>query len=125
MMGSERFWIVCLAVVCFLAGAAGGILWALDRAPVREATPYRGYVAQLSQEFQLNPEQREDLRKILKLYHDGVEELKVRQMKGGETELIKLGLTCRDLIRKWVLVQPEDRARFDELTGANASPTSL
>ena len=125
MMRSERFWVVCLALVSFLAGGAGGILWAMDRVPVREARPWSGYVAQLSQEFDLSSEQREDLRKILKLYHDGVEELKVRQMGGAEPELIKLGRTCRDRIRKWVLARPEDRARFDELSGNDATLVTL
>ena len=120
MITSERLWVCLLAGVSFLAGAAGGILWALDRAPVREAAPFHGYETRLAREFDLNPEQRQDLRTILNLYHSNVEELKVRQMGGVEPELVKLGLTCRDRIRKWVL-QPEERTRFDELSGASPS----
>lgn len=115
MIDSERFWIVVLALVSFLAGAGGGVLWALDRSPVRERLPMEGYAQRLSQEFALTPEQRQDLRTILGLYHADVEELKVRQMGGAEEELVRIGLTCRDRIRKWVLV-PEERARFDRLS---------
>jgi len=115
-MGSERFWIVCLALVSFLAGGAAGVLWAIDRAPVRERLPLDGYAEHMAREFGLSPEQRQDLRTILDIYHADIEDLKVRQMGGAEDELVKLGLTCRDRIRKWVLTSDE-RARFDRLTG--------
>lgn len=117
MIGSERFWIVLLALVAFLAGAAAGVLWAIDRAPVRERLPLDGYEDRLALEFGLDPEQRQDLRTILNLYHADIEDLKVRQMGGAEADLVKLGLTCRDRIRKWVL-SPEERARFDRLTAS-------
>ena len=120
MIRSERLWVCHLTGVSFLAGTAAGILWTLDRAPLREAPPFHGYEERLSRAFDLDPEQRLDLRTILNLYHAGVEELKVRQMGGVEPDLVKLGLTCRDRIKKWVL-RPDERARFDELSGARAS----
>jgi len=120
MMSSERCWILVLAGVSFLAGAGAGVLWALDRLPARERAPLGGYEERLAREFGLDPEQRQDLHTILTLYHADVEELKVRQMGGAEAELVKLGLTCRDRIRKWVL-GPEQRERFDRLAGAPGS----
>ena len=124
-MGSERCWIVCLALVSFLAGGAAGVLWAIDRAPVRERLPLDGYAERMDEEFGLSPEQRQDLRTILDIYHAEIEDLKVRQMGGAEEDLVKLGLTCRDRIRKWVLT-PEERARFDRLAGSESElPATL
>lgn len=121
MISSERFWVLVLAGVAFLAGAGAGVLWALDRVPPRERAPLGAYEERLARDFALSDEQRQDLHTVLALYHADVEELKLRQIAGAEGDLVRLGLTCRDRIRKWVLA-PEQRARFDLLSGDSAHP---
>lgn len=123
MMHSERFWVVVLGGVCFLSGLAGGVLVAPRLDPSSESGPFAAYETRFAEEFGLDQEQRQDLRHVLARYLSDVEELKARQMDGLEPELVKLGLVCRDRIRKYV-VPAERRSDFDRLAGGPSPETA-
>lgn len=113
-MSSERIWIVILAAVCFLAGAAGGILWATGLQPAPDHGPYGDFITRFATTFDLDVREARDLRYVLERYHGDVEELKAQYVREMEPELVQLGQVCRDRIRKYVL-PPNQVEAFDRL----------
>jgi hypothetical protein len=115
-MESERLWALLLAVVCFLAGAAAGILFALSAGIDRrvEAGPFAAYEALLVQRFDLDGTRRQDLHYFLDSYHGEVENLKARKVRALEPELIQAGQTCLSRIRRYVIPR-EKLGEFDAL----------
>ena len=117
-MNSTRVWIALLALVCFLAGGAAGllsadVLLARDRQPV----PFASYQDHLESRFELGPARRRGLRMVMSSYHRALEDAKARRAAAMEDELVQLGLTYRALIRNHVL--PESRrAEFDRMSAA-------
>jgi hypothetical protein len=121
-MSSERLWILVLVVVSALSGLAGGVLLAPSmQAAEPERGPFADYEALLADTFELDAPRRRYLRAFLERYHHDVEELKSRRTSEIEPELIELGLTCSDRIRKYVL-PPERQAEFDRLVAGGTLP---
>jgi hypothetical protein len=124
-MRSTRFWIVLLAATCFLAGLAGGVLAGVRVAPKTvERGPFDDYAAILVQAYDVPPDRERHLRAFLERYHRDLEELKARHVAGAESELIRLGETCRQRIRDYVLTEA-DRVSFDRVARDLTSPDSL
>jgi hypothetical protein len=112
-MSSTRLWIILLAVTSFLAGLAAGTLTGArigPRAPERR--PYDDYAAMLVRTYEVPADRERHLRAFLEQYHRDLEELKARHVAGAEPELIRLGETCRQRIRDYVL-SGDARAAFD------------
>jgi len=115
-MSSERLWILVLAAVSFLAGAAGGILYAVQLDPPRSSGPFAAYEEAFAEVFDLDRRRARDLHAVLDRYHGDLEELKARAVRDLEPELVQLGHTCRERIRKYVLA-PDELDEFDRLCG--------
>ena len=112
-MSSTRLWILLLALTSFLAGSAGGLLAGMRLArPAPERGAFSDYAALLVERFDLERDRERRLKAVLELYHRDREELKSRHVAEAEPELIRLGETCRQLIRDYVL-PPEHQAVFD------------
>jgi hypothetical protein len=116
---SERFWILVLAAVSFLAGIAGGILIAVRRLPVDATGPFADYQRRLVTEYGLGEEEEDRLAQILLAYHDDLEGLKARHVRELEPEYLAAGDACYERIVKYVV--PE--GRLDEFTLAARSET--
>jgi hypothetical protein len=114
-MESERFWILILALVTFLAGLAGGVLLGGDllRSP-HEPRAFEVYEEQLVATFELDPDQTGNLRWILNRYHRDLEQLKARNLEGLEDELIRIGENSSDLIVRYVL-REDQRDKFQRM----------
>lgn len=107
-MNSPKLWICLLASVCFLSGAAAGLLAAHTFGPERAVEhPFDDYLDLMVDHFDLDADRERGLRIFMAHYQRELEDAKVRQAAAMEGELVKLGLTYRDLIRDHVL--PEDR----------------
>ena len=107
-MSSARFWIVVLALTSFLAGSVAGVLFAERLSPpAPERVPFADYARLLMETYDLPAEKLRPLHATLALYHRDLENLKSRHMSELEPELVSLGKTCRDRIRKYVL--PEEQ----------------
>ena len=118
-MSSVRLWILILALTSFLAGTAGGVLGARRLTPpAPERGPFADYAELLVEAHDLPRDRARNLRVILALYHDDLEELKSRQVESLEPEIVRAGLTCRRRISEFVLTEAQ-RTRFD---GAEALP---
>jgi len=114
-MTSTRVWIVVLAVTCFLAGLAGGMLAGLRIAPQSVGRgSYDDYAEMLVRTYDIPPDRERHLRAFLERYHRDLEELKARHVADAEPELIRLGETCRQRIRDYVLSE-DARASFDRV----------
>jgi uncharacterized membrane protein len=113
-MESERLWIALLAVVSFLAGGAGGMLLGIRMDPPGEPAPFEAFEARFAEAFDLEPQQRRDLRFILGRYRDDLEGLKERGLADREDELVQIGRTYQQLIRKWVLTE-ESHDEYDAM----------
>lgn len=116
-MGSLRLWIVLLAAVSFLAGGASGLVLAAElRPPERDRGAFADYRELLVERFDLSPERERGLRVILDRYQKDIEACRSRQIDLIEEDLARLGLTCRQRIRDYVLPaeQREEFARLSE-----------
>jgi hypothetical protein len=123
-MSSERLWVLILVLVTFLAGFAGGLLYAERLAPAQERGPYADYVASMRSAFDLSPEATRDLRYLMASYHRDVEDLKARHVRDMDPELVRLGQVCRERIEKYVL-PAERREEFRRLAaGLSAFPAT-
>lgn len=125
-MSSVRLWILLLALTSFLAGSAGGVLAGsrlASNAPDRGA--FADYATLLVETYDLSPDRTRRLRAVLDLYHSDLEELKSRHIGEAEPELIRLGETCRQRIRDYVLTDEAGRAAFDRDTPALLPDDSL
>ncbi len=111
-MSSERLWIVLLALTSFFAGLAGGLLLSMHRFSAETTGTFSEYEKQLTEEFGLTPERTQRLHHILNAYDTDLEALKARHVRDLEPQLVKLGETCRERIRRLV-VPEESRADFD------------
>ena len=100
-MRSERLWVLLLGLTLFGAGFAGGMLYALRRAP--ETRPFAAYEAQMTEAFGLDEERVRNLRYILQHYQEEIEALKERNLAALDPELVKLGLEHRNLVRERVV----------------------
>jgi len=124
-MSSERFWVVILTAVTFLAGVAAGLLVA-DRVgpgpaagPFAESAARMEYVSRMVETFDLSPEETRDLRYLIDRYQRDIEDLEARHVRDMEPELVRLGEVCTERIKKYVL--PEDRREeFDRLAAGYA-----
>ena len=123
MLGSERLWILLLALTAFLAGGAGGILMGRRMAPRVEVGPFADFEARFVETFSLDEEKRRDLHYILDRYHAEVEAEESEQVALLEDKLGQIGAKWRDRIRTWIL-SPEERDVFDRLVAATPSPTN-
>ena len=107
-MSQLRLWILLLAAVSFLAGGASGLVLAAElRPPERDRGAFADYRELLVARFDLSPERERGLRVILDRYQKDIEAVKSRQIDLIEDDLARLGLTCRQRIRDYVL--PADR----------------
>lgn len=126
-MDRLRLWIASLALVCFLAGGAGGLLVARGSRPGGGALgPFEDYRRMFAAHFDLSPERARLMGELLRNYHKDIEDVRQRALEASmsdlEPDLNRLGLRYRDLIRNHVL--PEDqRAEFDRLAAASPWPT--
>ena len=125
-MNSVRLWILLLALTSFLAGSAGGLLAGSRLAsPIPDRGAFADYSALLVESYDLPPDRARRLRAVLDLYHNDLEELKSRHIGEAEPELIRLGETCRQRIRDYVLTNDAHRAAFDRDTPALLPDDSL
>lgn len=114
-MESERFWILILALVAFLAGLAGGVLLGGDLLQTSRAPrSFEAYEDQLVASFELDPDQTGNLRWILNRYHRDLEQLKARNLEGLEDELIRIGQNASDLIVRYVLHE-DQRDKYERM----------
>jgi len=127
-MSSEKLWIVILALVCFLAGAAGGVLAAPRLLARPDPGPFANFQARLSDTFDLSADRRAALRSVMEEYERRLEKVEARFVEETADERARLGLECVSTIKKHVL--PPDRLQeFDSMAegrlslGGNA-PTS-
>lgn len=107
-MNSPKLWICLLAGVCFLTGAAAGLLGSRALSPERPVEhPFDDYLDLMVDRFDLDADRERGLRIFMAHYQRELEDAKLRQAAAMESELVKLGRTYRELIRDHVL--PEDR----------------
>lgn len=116
-MNSARVWILLLASVSFLGGTAAGLLLGDTFLPAQKTVPFAAYQARLGDEFALGPQRRRALRLVMSHYHRALEDAKARQAVAMQDDLVRLGLTYRDLIRNHVLPEAR-RPDFDQLATA-------
>lgn len=119
-MTSIRAWVLILALVCFLAGLAAGLIGAElsddAKSPSGELGDYeRAFV----ERFDLDPQRQRLLVGLLEHYNLEVEEIENRHTalvrREMEPELRRAGLHYRALLRDRLL-PPAQRAEFDRLT---------
>lgn len=111
-MHSERLWIVLLTLVVFLAGLAGGVQLRMHFEPAPAFGPFGAFETRFVSTFDLDSDQRLDLRYILRGYEDDLNELKDLGLTDREDELVEIGLRCKQRIRKYVLPE-EHLEEFD------------
>ncbi|MDP6989889.1 MAG: hypothetical protein QF903_10460 [Planctomycetota bacterium] len=123
-MNSIRLWILLLAATSFLGGLAAGALMAERAGAGGEAAgAFPDYHELLVRRFDLGAERERELRHILALYQEAIEETTDRHMaelmSGMEPELAQRGRHYRDLIRNHLL-EAGDRVAFDRLCAGYA-----
>ena len=106
-MSSERTWILILAVTCFFAGLAGGVVFAADRFPREEQGRFAQYERRMIEYFDLDEEHQRHLRFILDDYDKEIERLKEYNLQKLSDRLMQEGRDRHGLIRDWVI--PESR----------------
>ena len=120
-MRSERFWVLVLALTCFCAGTAAGVLLTLRRPVLGDERgavqyPFGAYEQRMIETFDLGDEQVRNLRWILRDYQEKIEALKESNIAALDTELVKIGREHRELIRSKVV--PEHQLQqFDLWVG--------
>ena len=114
-MSSTRLWVLLLTGVSFLAGLAAGILIAPGMTPPLSHGPFAAYELHFAATFELSAEERSNLRHVLDRYQRELQELEARRAHETETERVKIGIACRERIRKYVLStsDPARLERFD------------
>ena len=122
-MHSERLWIAVLAATFFLAGGAGGILFALRLDATESSGPFAAYHARLVRAYDLDEVGAKHLERVLAEYDREIEALRSRHIQSLEPELVQAGRTCRRRIR--YIIPPDRLPEFDRLTGVSTvSPAS-
>lgn len=125
-MKDPRPWIALLAVVCFLAGMAAGVLATRRPAVSDDGSPFGDYAARLVEEFDLSGERAAHLRVILREYAAEIERIERAQQAqyyaALEPELRPKGIEFNSYVREKVIPR-QQRARFDALAaGLPVSP---
>jgi len=115
---SLRFWIVVLAVLCFVAGGAAGTLAAASFfRPAPQAGPFAQYERDLAAKFQLSPERAALLHVLMEDYRRQIERVQSSHvadtLSAMEPELARIGRSYREQIRDKVL-PPNKRAEFED-----------
>lgn len=116
-MTGLRAWIVALALLCFGAGTAAGLLLSTRlRRPLPESGPFTAYQRDLTQAFDLSPERARLLAAVLASYQRELDAIKDRHMadymSAMEPALAERGRWYRELIRDKIL-PPDRRHEFD------------
>jgi hypothetical protein len=117
---STRAWILILALVCFLAGLATGLIGAeLSDDAQSQSSALGDYERAFVEQFELDPQRQRLLVGLLEHYNLEVEEIQnrhtVQVRREMEPELRRAGLEYRALLRDRLL-PPAQRAEFDRLT---------
>ncbi|HED66631.1 MAG TPA: hypothetical protein ENJ09_13875 [Planctomycetes bacterium] len=126
-MNSERFWILVLTATAFLAGAAGGFLFAIEAFPQGSSGPFASYRDRLAERYDLPPESRRRLAQILEVYDEEIERLKARQLESFDGELVKAGEDCLSRIEGHILapiLTPDELAAFRRECGLGVPRSS-
>lgn len=111
-MSSERTWILILAITCFFAGLAGGVVFAAKRFPREEQSRFTQYETRMIEYFGLDDERQRHLHYILDSYDKEIERLKEHNLRKLADRLKQEGQNRHNLIRDWVI--PENRrTEFD------------
>ena len=117
-MSSLKPWLILLALLCFGAGLASGVLLERRLVPPRER---RGedFERLFVRTFDLEPERARLFRELMRNYEKDKEDIRQRALSDSmaqmEPQLMRLERTYRDLVRDSVL--PEDRRQeFDRLS---------
>lgn len=121
-MSSERLWAVLLALVCFLAGAAGGALAAPRFVAVPDPGPFAGFQSRLTDAFDLSFERRAALRSVMEEYQRRLEKIEARFVQETADERARLGIECVNTIRKHVL--PAERLEEFDLMAQGRWPAA-
>lgn len=121
-MNNPRLWVAILALVCFLAGSASGLLYASATRPATvNGGPFDEYKRAFCAEFKLDTERTKLFDDLLANYHKEIEDVRQRALANSlaemEPQLVKLGDRYRDVIRDHVLPENQ-RAEFDTLANA-------
>ena len=121
-MNNPRVWIVILALVCFLAGVAAGLVGSeYARRDVAAQRDQGDFVRRFAEAFDLDPEGQRLLAERLAAYNSKIESIKlnneVQQAAEAhalmEPELQEAGKMFREDIRDILLVTDMERAKFD------------
>jgi len=110
-MSRERAWIVVLAITCFLAGVAGGIVFSVHRFAPPPSGPFADYHARMVREYGLDAEQSDKLGQILAAYDERLENLKSRQLRDLDSELVEAGDLCVERICRYIVPEHADEFR--------------
>jgi hypothetical protein len=100
---SERLWTVLLALTCFCAGVAAGVLLSFRRSPAADDRALQAYEARMIEAFDLDEDRVSNLRYILDDYRQQIEALKEHDLASLDPDLVRIGRHHRDLIRTWVV----------------------
>jgi hypothetical protein len=115
-VNSERLWILILTLAAFAAGLAAGVLVGRETATLEAEAPFAPYMERLVRDFDLDPEQKRNLRVALVEYDQTIERLRDRVLSTQQFELIRAGEDCFYKIREYII--PIDRrSEFDRLLG--------
>lgn len=118
-MNDARAWVAVLALVCFLSGAAAGILFDQSRLAARPAKGAFGDYAELvAGEFELDPRRQQALRVLLHHYEADLQRIRDQHtaalLSAMEPELRETGAEYAARLRNLLL--PRDaRDEFDRL----------
>ena len=126
-MSSARLWIVALAVVCFLAGTAAGVLGVRAGASDFDRGRFAAYGDWVIDEFDLSPERAGHLRVILREFDSKISKIershRAEYYASLEPELRPIGIEYNHYVRDKVL-PPDQRADFDALARGPRFPTT-
>ncbi len=110
-MTRERVWIVVLAVTCFFAGVAGGVVFSVGRFAPEPSGPFADYHARMVRDYDLDAEQADKLGQILAAYDERLDSLKSRQLRDLDAELVEAGDRCVERICRFIVPERADEFR--------------
>jgi len=115
---NARLWILALAVMCFLAGAAAGVLGVRAGAGDLDRGRFAAYGDWVIDEFDLSRERAGHLRVILREFDSKISKIershRAEYYASLEPELRPIGIEYNRYVRDKVL-PPAQRADFDAL----------
>lgn len=115
-MKNARLWIVTLAVMSFLAGAAAGVLGVRAGAADLDRGRFAAYGDRIIDEFDLSRERAGHLRVILREFDSKISKIershRAEYYAALESELRPIGIEYNHYVRDKVL-PPDRRADFD------------